>query len=38
MLTWQATGGFSIDASVHIEGQDRPGIERLARYCAPWSR
>lgn len=34
MLMWQATGGFSIDASVCIEGQDRQGMERLARYCA----
>jgi hypothetical protein len=34
MLTWQGTGGFSIDASVHIEGHDRHGLERLARYCA----
>jgi hypothetical protein len=34
VLTWQATGGFSIDASVRIEGSDRYGLERLARYCA----
>jgi hypothetical protein len=34
MLTWQGTGGFSIDASVRIEGDDRQGIERLVRYCA----
>lgn len=34
MLTWQATGGLNIDSSVRIEGQDRQGIERLARYCA----
>lgn len=34
MLTWQASGGFSIDASVRIEGHDRRGIERLVRYCA----
>ena len=26
--------GFSIDASVRIEGEDRPGVERLLRYCA----
>jgi len=25
---------FSVDASVRIEGQDRPGLERLLRYCA----
>lgn len=34
MLTWQGTGGFSIDASVRIEGHDRHGLERLVRYCA----
>jgi hypothetical protein len=34
MLTWRGTGGFSIDASVRIEGDDRHGIERLVRYCA----
>jgi hypothetical protein len=34
MLTWQGSGGFSVDASVRIEGHDRPGIERLVRYCA----
>ena len=34
MLTWQGSGGFSVDASVRIEGEDRAGIERLARYCA----
>ncbi len=32
MLTWQGSGGFSIDASVRIEGEDRAGIERLLRY------
>jgi len=26
--------GFSIDASVGIEGDDRAGLERLVRYCA----
>lgn len=34
MLTRQSPGGFSIDASVRIEGDDRHGIERLVRYCA----
>ncbi len=34
MLTWQESGGFSIDASVRIEGDDRAGVERLLRYCA----
>ncbi len=34
MLTWQGSGGFSVDASVHIQGDDRGGLERLIRYCA----
>jgi hypothetical protein len=34
MLTWQGSGGFSIDASVRIGGDDRASIERLIRYCA----
>jgi len=34
MLTWQGSGGFSIDASVRIGGEDRAGVERLLRYCA----
>jgi len=34
MLSWQGSGGFSIDASVRIEGDDRAGVERLLRYCA----
>jgi hypothetical protein len=34
MLTWRANGGFSVDASVRIEGADRAGLERLVRYCA----
>ncbi|MCH7530511.1 MAG: transposase [Gemmatimonadetes bacterium] len=35
MLNWQASGGFSIDASVHIPARDRAGgLERLLRYCA----
>jgi hypothetical protein len=33
-LSWQGSGGFSVDASVRIEGEDRAGIERLVRYCA----
>ncbi len=31
---WEHGGGFSVDASVSIEGTDRPGLERLLRYCA----
>jgi hypothetical protein len=34
LLTWQGTGGFSLDASVRIHGSDRAGRERLIRYCA----
>lgn len=34
MLTWQAAGGFSLDASVRIHGSDATGRERLLRYCA----
>jgi hypothetical protein len=34
MLTWQASDGFSLDASVRIHGSDAPGRERLLRYCA----
>ncbi len=31
---WEHGGGFSVDASVCIEGTDRAGLERLLRYCA----
>ena len=34
MLTGQGSGGFSVDASVRIEAEDRAGVERLVRYCA----
>lgn len=34
MLAWQGSGGFSIDAAVRIQGDDRAGVERLLRYCA----
>ena len=34
MAGWDHGGGFSLDASVRIEGQDRAGLERLLRYCA----
>ncbi len=30
----EASGGFSIDASVAIPPWDRAGLERLLRYCA----
>jgi hypothetical protein len=29
MLSWQGSGGFSIDASVRVEGDDRASLERL---------
>jgi len=34
MAGWEHGGGFSLDASVRIEGRDRAGRERLLRYCA----
>ena len=34
MLTWEHSGGFSLDASVLIPDWDRAGLERLLRYCA----
>ena len=34
MGAWEHGGGFSLDATVRIEGEDREGLERLLRYCA----
>jgi len=34
MAAWEHGGGFSVDASVRIEADDRAGLERLLRYCA----
>ena len=34
MGAWEHGGGFSLDATVRIEGDDRGGLERLLRYCA----
>jgi hypothetical protein len=34
MGAWDHGGGFSVDASVRIEADDRLGLERLLRYCA----
>ncbi|HNL15337.1 MAG TPA: transposase [Accumulibacter sp.] len=31
MASWDHGGGFSLDASVRVEGADRPGLERLLR-------
>jgi hypothetical protein len=38
MAGWDHGGGFSLDASVRVEGQDRAALERLLRYCARPSR
>ncbi len=35
MLDWRGSGGFSIDASVRILGDDRQGVERLIRGHPP---
>lgn len=34
MAAWDHDGGFSLDASVRIEAEDRFGLERLLRYRA----
>jgi len=34
MDAWDHGGGFSLDAGVRIEADDRSGLERLLRYCA----
>ena len=34
MAGWHHGGGFSLDASVRIDGHDRAGLERLIRRCA----
>jgi hypothetical protein len=34
MAEWAHGGGFSVDAEVRIEANDRAGLERLLRYCA----
>jgi hypothetical protein len=34
MASWDHGAGFSLDASVRIEGHDRAGLERLLRYRA----
>jgi hypothetical protein len=34
MGAWAHGGGFSLDASVRVEADERPGLERLLRYCA----
>ncbi len=34
MGEWRHAGGWSVDASSHLPGWDRHGLERLTRYCA----
>ncbi len=34
LLSWHHHTGFSVDASVKVEPEDGPGLERLARYIA----
>jgi hypothetical protein len=34
MADWAHDAGFSVDAEVRIEANDRAGLERLLRYCA----
>ena len=34
MAAWEHGGGFSVDAGVRIEADDRNDLERLLRYCA----
>jgi Putative transposase len=34
MAAYKHDGGFSLDASIRIEGDDRPGLERLLRLAA----
>ena len=33
MQAWAHGGGLSVNAAVRIEAADRPGLERLLRYC-----
>jgi hypothetical protein len=34
LANWKSNGGFSVNADVHIDGEDRKGAARLIRYCA----
>ena len=34
MLTWKNNGGFSLDAKVRIEADNRQGLVKLLSYCA----
>ena len=34
LKSWKGSGGFSVNADVRIDSDDRKGLERLLRYCA----
>jgi len=34
LKSWKGNGGFSVNADVRIDSDDRKGLERLLRYCA----
>jgi len=34
LKSWKGNGGFSVNADVCIDSDDRKGLERLLRYCA----
>jgi len=34
MAASEHSGGFSVEASVRVDGEDRPGLERPLRNCA----
>jgi hypothetical protein len=34
LKSWKGNGGFSVNADVRIDSEDRKGLERLLRYCA----
>jgi len=34
LLSWRHGGGFSVNADVGIDAEDRAGLRRLLRYCA----
>lgn len=34
IMSWRHSGGFSVNADVGIDAEDRAGLERLLRYCA----
>lgn len=34
MQDWKGGGGFSVNADVQLDAEDRRGCERVLRYCA----